>query len=198
MSFASIKLRTERGEREVGGRVEHLLDALRGLALPARANDQVIAGFAAGGSAADVAVVKGVAVVEHHRVVTFGIDGRHRNHDRFGTQIEPGQRIGGVAVGRRDRRVFIGEDTMLVVDVIERRLPLPRVLVEDVFVHDAVVHDERQAVNEAFLGDGLDFRDAGDGDFGLLVGHLGGGDRVGFLFAAGKPDCGDGAAEQGR
>ena len=86
---------------------------------------------------------------------------------------------------------------MLVVDVIERRLELPRVLVEDVLVHDAVVHDERQAVNEAFLGDGLDFGNARNGDLGLLVGHLGDGDRVGLLFAAGKPDCGDGAAEQG-
>ena len=48
-----------------------------------------------------------------------------------------------------------------VLDLIERRLELPRVAIDGIFVHDAVVHHDRQAVDESFFGDVLGLDDAG-------------------------------------
>ena len=56
-------------ERELRTGTEHLLDAGGRFAFPIGPNHQVVAGFIAGGAAADVTVVEGVAVAEHHRVV---------------------------------------------------------------------------------------------------------------------------------
>ena len=93
-------------------------------------DDHVIAGLASGGAAADVAVVVGVAVAEHDRVVALLVHGRHGEHDRLGAQVHPHERIRRVAVRRDDGRVFVGEDAGFVLDLIERRLVLARVLVD--------------------------------------------------------------------
>jgi hypothetical protein len=77
-------------------------------------------------------------------------------------------------------------------DLVEGRLELARVLVDDVLVHDAVVHHDRQAVDEAFLGNGADFVQARrrwsacrrTGRAGRRLGGLG--DGVVLLAAAGQ------------
>ena len=130
------------------------------LALPVRADHHVVAGLAAGGAAADVAVIVGVAVEELHRVVALRVHRRDRKDDRLRAQVHPEQRIGRVAVRRDDGRVLVGGDVGLVLDLIERRLELPRIAVDGVFVHHAVVHHDRQAVDEACLGDVLCLEEA--------------------------------------
>ena len=72
------------GKGEVGGRPEYLLDPRRRLVLPGRSGNEVITRLVACGAAANVSVVEGVAVVEHHRVVAVLVDRRHRQHDRLG------------------------------------------------------------------------------------------------------------------
>ncbi len=128
-------------------------------------DDHVVAGLVAGGATADVAEVEGVAVDEHDRVVAapFRRPGRTtRSARRAG---RPQDRIGRVAVRRDDGRVLVGEDSGLVVDLVERRLELAGVVVDRVLVHHGVVHHDRQAVDESFLGDraglgGSEVRDA--------------------------------------
>jgi len=53
--------------------------------------------------------------------------------------------------------------TGLVVNRVEGRLVLPGILGDHVFVQDRVVHHDGQAVDEAFLSDGLDLRDTRSG-----------------------------------
>ena len=54
----------------------------------------------------------------------------------------------------------VGGDVVLVVDLVERRLELAGLRVHGELVHHRVVHHERQAVDEAFLGDVLGLEDA--------------------------------------
>ncbi|MNC26155.1 hypothetical protein D3C75_742770 [compost metagenome] len=56
---------------------KHLLDARRGHTLPIGADQQVIAGFTAGGATADVTEVVGVVIDELHRVVPRFLHRRH-------------------------------------------------------------------------------------------------------------------------
>ena len=121
--------------RKLGGGAEHFLDARRGLALPIGADHHVVAGFIAGGAAADIAVVESVAILQLHRVIAALFHGRNREHHRLGTQIHPKERIRRVAVRRDDGGVLVGEDAGLVLDLVERRLELPGVLVHGIFVH---------------------------------------------------------------
>src|SRR5207244_8803679 len=60
-------------------------------------------GLASSRTAADIAIVVGVAVFELHRVVALRVHGRDRKDDRLGPQVHPRERIGRVAV-RRDRK----------------------------------------------------------------------------------------------
>ena len=66
-----------------------------------------------------------------------------------------------VAVGSNDRSVLVGVHARDVLDLVERRLELATVLVDGIFIHHRVVHHQGQAVDEAFLGDGLELLDAG-------------------------------------
>jgi hypothetical protein len=50
---------------------------------------------------------------------------------------------------------------MAVGDLVERRLELPGIAVDREVVHHAIVHHDRQAVNEALRGDGLRLKEAG-------------------------------------
>jgi hypothetical protein len=52
---------------------------------------------------------------------------------------------------------LVSKDARFVFDLIERSLVLPRVLVHRVLVHYRVVHDDGQAVDEAFFNDGFGF-----------------------------------------
>ena len=141
--------------RKLRARPEHLFDPGRRRALPVRPDNHVVAGLASRGAGADIAVVVGVAVAEHDRVVALRVHRRDRKNDRLRPQVHPHERIGRVAVRRDDRGVFVGEDVGFVLDLIERRLELPRVTIDGILVHDAVVHHDRQAVDEACLGDVL-------------------------------------------
>jgi hypothetical protein len=51
--------------------------------------------------------------------------------------------------------------------MVERRLVLPRVLVDGILVHDSVIHHDGQPIDESILGDGLGLDDAGPFGFGL-------------------------------
>ncbi len=144
-----------------GSGAEHLLDALRRLALPVGSNDHVVARIVAGGAAADVTVIVGVAIFELHDVVAVLRHLRDRQDDRLGTQVQPGERIGRVAIRRDDRGVLVGVDARLILDLIEGRLELARTPVDSIFIHHRIVHHDRQAVDERFLGDRLGFADVG-------------------------------------
>ena len=160
-----------------------LPDAGRRFALPVGARDEIVASLDTRGATADVAVVIGVAVDQLHRVVATPVDRRHRDHHRFGAQVQPQHRVRRVAVGRDDCRVLVGEHAGFVADRVERRLVLPGVLVDRELVHDRVVHHDRQAVDERLLGDGLRLGDARRGDTARLVLLHGLCDRV-VLFRA--------------
>ena len=80
---------------------------------------------------------------------------------------------------------------MLVVDLVEGRLELAGLRVHGELIHDRVVHDERQAVDEAFLGDGLGFGDPGCVDARLRVGLIAGGNSIALLVATGEERDGD-------
>ena len=95
------------------------------LAFPVGANHHIVAGVSAGGPTADVAVVEGVSVTKHHRVIAVLFHRWHGQHDRLGSQIHADERIGRVAVGRYDGCVFIGIYAGFVLDLIEGCLELP-------------------------------------------------------------------------
>ena len=154
------KLGAEDDDRQLRARPEHLLDPGRRRALPVRPDHHVVAGLASGGAGADIAVIVGVAVTELDRVVALRIDRRHGKDDRLCPQVQPHDRIGRVAVRRDDRGVLVGEDVGLVLDLVERRLELPRIAIDGVLVHDAVVHHDRQAVDEACFGNVLCLEEA--------------------------------------
>ena len=59
------------------------------LALPVGPDDHVVAGLTAGGAAADVAEIEGVAVFELHRVVAALLHGGDGQHHRLGAQVHP-------------------------------------------------------------------------------------------------------------
>src|SRR3977135_437269 len=67
--------------RKLRARPEHLLDTGRRLALPVRPDNHVIAWFASRRAGADIAVVVGIAVAEHDRVVALRVHGRFRQND---------------------------------------------------------------------------------------------------------------------
>ena len=179
------ELGAEDGQCERRRRLEVLLDAGRHFALPVGARDEIVASLDPRSAAADVAVVIGVAVDQLHRVVATPVDRRHRDHHRFGAQVQPQHRVRRVAVGRDDSRVLVGENSGFVADRVERRLVLPRVLVDHELVHHRVVHHDRQAVDERLLGDGLRLGDARRGDTARLVLLHGLCDRV-VLFRAAR------------
>ncbi len=141
------------GERERGRRGKDRLDPCRRRAVPARADDEIVAGIAPRGAAADVAEVVGIAVGQLYRVVALLRHRGHREHHRLRAQIHERHRVRCVAVRRDDRRVFVGRDTAHVVDLVEWRLELAGLRVHGVLVHHCVVHHDRQPVDEAFLGD---------------------------------------------
>ncbi|MNQ89375.1 hypothetical protein D3C85_1046820 [compost metagenome] len=140
---------------------KHLLDSRWGHALPIGADHHVIAGFAAGGSAADVTEVVGIAIDELQRVVTLFLHRWHREHDRLAAQVHEQHGIRRVAVRRNNGRVLISSDMVQAMDLVERSLVLAGVLVDGVVVHDRIVHHDGQAVDVALLRDGLRFGRSG-------------------------------------
>jgi hypothetical protein len=62
-----------------------------------------------------------------------------------------------------------------VVDFVERSLELPRVPGRGELLHDRIIHHQRQAVDEAFLGDVLGLHQVGP--FGLVLRDCRGGLR---------------------
>src|SRR6266550_4431372 len=186
------ELSAEKSEGEGGRRGKDFLDPRRHLAYPAGANHEIVARIVAGGPAADIAIVIGIAVDQLHRVVAFLFHCWHRDHHRLRAQIHPDHRIRRVTIWRDDRRVFGGGDAVLVIDLVEGRLELAGLRVYGKLIHDRVVHDERQAVNESFLGDGLGFFDARRSDAGLFVCLFRARNGVALFLAADKRGCGDG------
>lgn len=94
----------------------------------------------------------------------------YRSHSQDVGQAEPSQvcmkrlpdrRLGRVAVRRNDSSIFVGINVGLVLNLIERRLELSGAVIDDVFVHDAVVHHNRQTVDGLGFGDVLGLSDAG-------------------------------------
>src|SRR5213592_4576087 len=177
------ELSAEKGEGEGGRRGKDFLDPRRHLAFPAGANHEIVARIVAGGPAADVTIVVGIAIDELDRVVALFFHCWHRDHHRLRAQIQPAHRIGRVAVRCDNRRVFGGGDAVLVIDLVEGRLELAGLRVHGKLIHDRVVHDERQAVNESFLGDRLGFRDARRGHARFIVGLLRARNGVALFFA---------------
>ena len=51
----------------------------------------------------------------------------------------------------RNSCVLVGEDVGLVLDLIEGSLELPRIAINGILIHDAVVHHDRQAIDETCL-----------------------------------------------
>ena len=74
---------------------------------------------------------------------------------------------------------------MLVVDLVERRFELTRLLVDRELVHYRIVHHERQSINEPFLRDGLHLRNARPCNALGNVFLFGLSDRVVFFAATG-------------
>ena len=155
------ELRADKRERERRRRSEDLLDPGGRSAFPVGADHQIVARLGPRGAGADIAEIVGVAVDQLDRVVAVLFDRRHRDDHRFGAQIQPKERVRGVAVRRDDCRILRRGDVVLVVDFVERRLELPRIPVHGELLHHRVVHHERQAVDEAFFGDVLGLQQAG-------------------------------------
>ncbi|MCY1223907.1 hypothetical protein D9M72_360470 [compost metagenome] len=155
------ELGTESRERERRRRSEDLLDSGGRFPFPIGADHQIVARLGPRGARADVAEIVGVAVDQLDRVVAVLFDRRHRDDHRFGAQIQPENRVRRVAVRRDDCRVRRGGDMVHVVNFVERCLELPRVSVYGILLHDGIVHHERQAIDEAFLGNVLGLDDAG-------------------------------------
>src|SRR5438552_2451202 len=185
------ELSAEKGEREGSRRGKNFLDPRRHLAFPARANHEIVARIVAGGPAADVTIVVGIAIDELDRVVALFFHRWHRDHHRLRAQIHPDHRIRRVTIWRDDRRVLGGGDAVLVIDLVEGRLELAGLPVHGKLIHDRVVHDERQAVNESFLGDRLGFRDARRGHARFLVRLLRARNGVALFVAADKQGYSD-------
>ena len=153
-------------------RADDLVDALGLVALPVRSGEQVLPAAVAGGAAADVGEVVGVAVDELQRVVAVLLDRRDGQHQRFGAQVGADRRVRRVRVRRLDRLVLGRVNPCGVVDLVPAALVLGVVLVDEVGVLHPVVVDHREAVDVGLLGDGA----------GLLGGDTaagrGGGDDV--------------------
>src|SRR5258708_3987497 len=77
------ELSAEKGEGEGGRRGKDFLDPRRHLAFPAGANHEIVAGIVAGGPAADVTIVVGIAIDELDRVVALFFHRWHRDHHRL-------------------------------------------------------------------------------------------------------------------
>ncbi|MCY1441899.1 hypothetical protein D9M71_582380 [compost metagenome] len=92
------------------------------------------------------------------------------DHQRLGAQVGPEKGVRRVAVGGNDGRVSGGRDLMIVVQLVEGGLELAGLGVHREFVHHGVVHDQRQAVDKAFLGDRLGLLQARRGN---ALGHIG-------------------------
>ncbi|MNN00842.1 hypothetical protein D3C81_1134440 [compost metagenome] len=163
------QLSADQRQCERGRGAEHLVDAWRCRTLPVGACNQIAPGCAGRGPTADVAVVIGIAVDQLHRVVAFFGDGRHGDHQRLGAQVGPEKGVRRVAVGGNDGRVSGGRDLMIVVQLVEGGLELAGAGVHREFVHHGVVHDQRQAVDKAFLGDRLGLLQARRGN---ALGHI--------------------------
>ena len=137
------------------------LDAGGLLAFPVGSDHEIGARIVSRSAAANIAKVVGIAVDQLHRIIALLLHRRHGDHHRLGTQIQPQYGVWRVAVRRDDRCVFIGRHMVEVVDLVERRLELAGLRVDGELVHDRIIHHERQAVDEAFLGDVLGLDDAG-------------------------------------
>src|SRR6266446_4195932 len=190
------ELSAEKGEGEGGRRGKDFLDPRGHLAFPAGTNHEIVARVVTGGPAADIAIVIGIAVDQLHLVVAFLFHCWHRDHHRLRAQIHPDHRIRRVTIWRDDRRVFGGGDAVLVIDLVEGRLELAGLRVHGKLIHDRVVHDERQAVNESFLGDRLGFRDTRRGHSRFLVGLLRARNGVALFFATDEGGSSEGARKR--
>src|SRR6266550_6098218 len=112
------ELSAEKSEGEGGRRGKDFLDPRRHLAYPAGANHEIVARIVAGGPAADIAIVIGIAIDELDRVVAFFFHCWYRDHHRLRAKIHPDHRIRRVTIRRDDRGVFGGGDAVLVIDLV--------------------------------------------------------------------------------
>ena len=159
--------------------LEHRLHAGRRIASPVGADHQIVARVAAGRARADIAVVVGAAVDQLDRVVALRVDRRHADHQGLRPEVHPQHRIGGIAIGRDDRGVLVGEHLVGVGDGVERRLVLAGILVDHELVQNCVVHHDRQAVGEAVLRDVDRGEEAGTGVLRERRAGQGGSERAG-------------------
>ncbi len=169
--------------------MEHFLDVRGSVAIPVGADDQVVAGFGAGGASADIAVIVGVGVGELDGVVAGLRDRGDGDDGGFGTEIHFGQGVGGVAVGSDDGGVLGGEDAMFVLESANGSGEVRGGGVDEEFVCRGVVHDEGQAEDQAVLGDVFGFVERRNGNSvdGVLLLRLA--DGVIFV-AAGREEQG--------
>jgi len=109
--------------------------------------------FIPSSTATDVGEIEGVGVDELDAVVALFLDLGHADHDRFGAQIQPHERVRGVRIGRLDRRIRRRIDFGNVLDLVPGRLARLVVVVDEVGVLDAVAVHHRIAVDVGLPGD---------------------------------------------
>ena len=157
MSSGTEKLGPVEDEGEFGLRPDHRLDARRRFAMPVRPGQQIAARVVARRPAADIGEVERVHVDELERIVAILVDRRHGEHQRLGAQVRADERIGGVRIRRLDRRVGRRVDARVVDERVPGRLVLVAAAIDEIGVLDAIVVDEREAVDRRLLGDGARF-----------------------------------------
>ncbi|MNE49079.1 hypothetical protein D3C80_1435770 [compost metagenome] len=112
----------------------HAVDIDWLLTFPVRADDHEVAATVAGAAGAQVGEILGVEVDQLDRVVTLLGDLWQGQDQRFGAQVHPHERVGGVRVRRDDRRVLGGEHPGGIADAVERCLEVRPTLVHGLCV----------------------------------------------------------------
>jgi hypothetical protein len=129
-------------------------DALRHLPLPARAGDQELPTLVARGPTADIGEIVGVEIDKLDVEIAPLLDFGHREHVRFGAQVQGQPAVGRVRVGRLHSPVFVRVDPRQVHELVDGRLVFRIRLVDEGAIENAVVVHQRIGVGVGLPGDG--------------------------------------------
>ena len=131
---------------------DHGLDAWRRFALPVRPSQQEVSPIIARGAASHVGEVESVHVDELERVVTLLFNGRHREDERFRSEVRTQERVRCIRIRSLDRLVVRRIDSRGVAQRIPWHLEFGIAAVNEVAVLDTVAVHEWETVDVGLLG----------------------------------------------
>lgn len=136
---------------------DHRLDTIRHFTIPIGAREQELAGFSPRGSTADVGVIVRIQVDELQRIITAGLNFRHRDNQRLGPQVRSQLRVRRIGVRRLNRPIFWCIDPAFMVQLVPACLELVPTAIHEIRVHDAVVVHKGEAVDVCLFRNGPNF-----------------------------------------